>query len=527
MKKVLWLILTLSFFSGLAYSDITWSAPVTISTEGSNSSEPTVVIDSNGNVTAVWVQNSIIIASSLPNGGSWSSPVELSNVSNTASNPLLGLDSSGNATALWIESTRIESATLPFGGSWSAETSSLSSSGASIPALAVDAGGNAVAVWVRNGYIESSTRISGTWSSVAVLSAANASNPDVAISSYGTAMAVWQTLVSGADTIVSDILTISDNTWAPSLNVFSITTSFFHNYPKVLLDMSGNATVACFRYNYLNEVSYQNVRVISFSLPQGSVAWTPMPLFLSNCGIRNPADLTIQLICDTGGDVLAVWTNSYDGETFSIESAQLPFGGSWQSSVRPQSPSLYSFGINLTAASDIALLASMAWDGVSNITIQTQESAIPNPIMQGWTMPNQMSSGPDNGYPQCGISLTGTTFNAVIVWIYYNGSNTVINASTGTDTMLTPPSNVSVTQSVTDFGVYNDYCNTITWDVSPEPNVIQYNIFRNGVFFTGVDFSTLECIDHNQTDGETVTYGVAALFSGFFQSPIVTYTLFP
>lgn len=513
---------------GMVYGDITWSAPTAISTPLTNASNPVVVVDSNNNITAAWVENNVIKSSSFPSGGSWSAPVALSNISNTASNPTLALDSTGNVTALWVENAMIESATFPVGGSWSAETSPISGSGASNPVLAVDSSGNAVGVWVRSGYIESSTRISGTWSLVSVLSTINASNPDVAISDVGIAMAVWHGLsVSGADIIVSDILTISSNTWASALNVFNITPSFFHNYPKVVLDVFGNANVAWWRFNHLDDDNYQNVQVVSSALPNGSPAWTLQPAFLSNFGNRNPADLSIQLGCDSNGDVLAVWTNSYDGQTFSLESDRVLFGGSWESSVQPQSPSLYTFGIDLDIVGGTALLASMAWDGVSNVTIQTQEQAVGDPILQSWSDPNQMSTNPDNAYPQCGISLTGSTVNAVIVWTYYNGTNVVINASTGSDTALSPPTGVSATQSLTDFGVFQDYYNTITWGASSEPHVIQYNIFRDGVFFGAVDPFTFAFQDHNQIEGGTVTYGVAALISGFRQTDIVSYTLFP
>lgn len=520
-------MLTCCSFSGMVYSDITWTSPVDVSTSANNASDPTVVIDSSGNATAIWVESDAILSSSLPFGGSWSSPVTLSNVLNTSSNPRLKIDSTGNVTALWLESGVIESATLPFGGSWGAETA-VSASGASHPHLAVDGSDNAVAVWVRSGFIESSTRISGTWSLVSVLSAANSDNPHVAISDIGKAIAAWHSVISGSDSIVSSTLTVSSNTWGSNLNVFSITPSFKHNYPKVSLDANGNANVAWFRYNFLNGDSYQNVQVITSSLPVGASSWTLLPVFLSNFGIRNPADLTLKLRFDTTGDALAVWTNSYDGQTFVVESAAKPFGGSWPTqSVVPQAPSIYSFGFDVSMAGGTASLINMSWDGVSNIIITSQESDVPNPIVQGWTAPVTVSTGVDNGYPNCAMSLTGTTFNVVAVWVYFNGTNNVIQSAVGTDTMILAPSNVLATQSVTDFGVYQDYANTITWDASIDPNLSQYNIYRNGVYFGQTDPSTLQFVDHNQIQGETVVYGVAAFTTHFRQSEIVTFTLFP
>lgn len=522
MKKFLFFILALCSLSAMAYSDLSWTSPSTISTAFTNASDPRVVIDSSGNVTAAWVENNVIMTSSLPSGGSWSTPASLSNVLNTASSPRLGIDSSGNVTALWIESTLIKSALLPSGGSWGT-TTTVSGSGATKPVMVVDASGNAVAVWSRSGFVESSTRKTGTWSLVSVISGSNSTNPHVAISSFGTAIAAWHSTSAGSDVIVTDILTISSNTWAATKNVFSASAAFFHDYPKVALDASGNAIIAWYRYN-VSSGAYQNVQVITAALTQGAAAWGSVTIMSAN-GIRNPADLTIKLRFDTSGDALAVWTNSYDGETFSVESAQKLFGGSWPGSIIPQAATLYSFGFDLSMASGTALLANMAWDEVSNIMIQTQESDTTNPVQQGWTSINPVTTGTNNGYPQSSLSLSGSTFYGVIVWINFDGSNTVIQASTGTGSVIDPPSSVSATQNVTSYGVYNDYYNTITWTGSSDPDVIQYNIYRNGIYFGATDPGTLTFVDHNATNGGTVVYGVAALTSAFRQSAIVTYTL--
>lgn len=526
LKKFLFLILTLCSLSRTIHGDIVWSTPSAISTAFTNASDPHVVIDSNGNATAAWIENSTIKASSLLLGGSWSQPVTLSNELNVSSSLKLGVDSSGNVTALWIENTQIESATHPFGGSWSLETAPISDTGASNPSLAVDASGNAVAVWVRNGVIQSSTRVSGGWQSFTSLSAANSNNPYVAISNAGTAIALWHSVVAGSDTIVTDILNISKNTWGPTKNVFNATPAFLHNYPVVAMDDSGNAAVAWFRYNLVNGKSYQNVQVLASSLTVNASAWA-IPTILSNSGIRNPANLTIKLGFDTSGDALAVWTNSYDGSSFNVESDRKLFGASWSGFMSPQGPSLYSFGIDVALSSGAALLTNMTWDGASTICIQSQQTDTIAPLKQSWTRTNVFSTGNDNGYPQCALSLTENTFNAVAVWIHFDGTNNIIHASTGADSVIAPPKNVTATQSVADFGVYQDYINTLTWDPSEDQNVVQYNIYRNGIFFAVSGPGTLQFIDHNATQGGTVTYGVAALTTSSRQSKIVSFTLNP
>lgn len=527
MKIIPLLILTLCSFSGSGYSDITWSAPIAISTPLANASDPQTVIDANGNATAIWIEDNNIKASSLLYGGSWSIPFTLSNVLNTASSPKLGLDSSGNVLAMWLENTQIVSATLPFGGSWSAEPSPASGSGVSNFTFVVNANGNVVAVWLRNGFVESFNRFSGTWNSPRVLSAANSSYPDIAISNNDTAIAVWHVVVSGADNLITKTLNINTNSWSTPMGVFQGTAAYHHNYPKITMDQEGNAILAWFRYNVFAGNVYQNVQVPTTSRVKGAPAWAALPTFLSNQGLRNPADLLIQLKIDTNGDALAVWTNSYDGEIFAIESSQKIFGGSWTNSIPLQAPTIYSFAVDVALTEGISLMTTMAWDGVSDIEIQSQESSLVSPLYQIWRLINTFSTGSCNAYPRCALSLTGNTINAVTLWNYFDGLNTVIHASTGSDTTISPPSDLMVTQSVTDFGVYQDYYNTITWLPSSDPTIIQYNIYRNGVLITVIAPGTLEFIDHNQMQNGTVTYGIAAISSGFRLSPIITYTLNP
>lgn len=538
MKKMLFLLLiTLCSFSGIVYSDISWSGPSPISTALTDASNPQVVIDSAGNATAVWIESGIIKASTLPSGGSWSAPVSISNVSNTSSNPKLGVDSSGNVTALWIEvqsgSAVIESATLPFGGSWGAETSPISGAGASKPSLAVDSSGNAVAVWVRNNFVETSTRQSGTWSNVSMISATSSDNPHVAISSFGTAQAAWRTTTANGDVIVTSILTVNTNTWGTNKNVFPAFAAFHHDFPKIALDSNGNANIGWFRYNTVDGDAYENVQVLAATLTQGASNWGGAQA-VSNSGIRNPADLTIKHKMDTNGDSLLVWINSYDGQTFTVEASQRLFGSStWGSLIGFTPPSIYSLGLDLATAAGIALVTNMQWDG-SSINIAAQEADISNPVSLNWTINTTISTGSDNGFPKCAMAYVVNTLpnpptlNAVAVWLHFDGTNQVIHASTGTGAVVVPPSNVLVTQSNTNFGVYTDYQNTITWSASTDPGLVQYNIFRNGVFFASTDTSTLTFTDHNAAQsgtGNPVIYGVAAMTSSFFQSNIITFTL--
>lgn len=509
----------LYFHCGLLHGNINWSAPVTISSSNLNASDPQVVIDTQGNATAAWVENSLIRAGTQPFNGSWGAPSTLSDGLVTASTPKLGIDSSGNVTALWLEGGIIYSSTT-VAGIWGIglPISSLLG-GASSPALSVDSSGNAVAVWVRGGVIESATRSSGVWGSVSTLSGASSDYPQVAISANGTVIAVWHRVVSGADVIQSATKTINGS-WTTAKSVFNGIAALKHGYPQVAIDPNGNVAVVWFRYNYSGG-AYQNVNVLSSFLTFNASNWT-IPSILSNPGLRNPADLMLKIAFDPNGNVIAFWTNSYDGQLFYVESTAMRFGGSWGGTAIPHGPNLYSFTGDIAVNSLGNVLATyMTWDG-SLLKIQSQESNIGNPIFSSWSIPNSISQGSDNGYPRCAIALNGSTSNAVVVWINFNGAHNIIQASTGSETVISPPVNLSVVQNVTTFVVYNDYYNTFSWEPSPSSGIIQYNIYRNGIFFAATDPNTLQIIDHNAGQNVSVTYGVAAMDSNFTQSSIAT-----
>lgn len=546
-KNVLGFIcIALGTFSSTAYSSVTWSSPTTISTIIVNASDPQIVIDSYGNATAAWVESNIVKISYRPFSGSWSVPLQLSTILTTASNPKIALNGNGDVIAVWRENTRYKSTLIPVGGNTSGLTifqllgiiilpptnilnlftDTLSNTGATNVDFAVDASGNAVAVWVRSTFIESATYVSGSWSGVSILSAANSTNPSVAINNNNKAIAAWNSVVSGADEIVTRTLTVSSNTWATSITAISDIDKF-HNYPKVTIDDNGNASMVWYRYSFLNGNAYLNTQVIGSYLPVNTTSWNN-PDIISQTGLRNPADLDLKIGLDTYGNALAVWTNSHDGESFVIESSRKISGGFWSPFVTTQSPNLYTLGFDFSISSGKALLTNMAWDEISSLIIQSQEGSI-NPLLQTWSIASSISDGSQNGYPKCAIALkTSTnTFNTASVWINDDGLTQVIRAAIGSAPVVSPPTSVSATQLSTDFNVYTDYYNTLTWSASSEPDIAQYNIYRNGVYCTATPSDVLEFIDNNAVQDGTVIYGVAAMDFDFNQSQIVTFTLNP
>lgn len=499
-------------------SDINWSTPTTISTTGVTASDPRVVIDVNGNATAIWVESNVIKASSQPAGMGWNAPTTLSGTG--VSNPRLGIDSSGNVTAIWIENGVVNYSTLPLNGNWSAEIA-VSGSGASSPALAVDASGNAVAVWVRGGLIESSTHLfGGSWSIVAQLTTNTSSSPQVAIGGDGTVVAVWHSVIGGTNTVVSAVSPVSGS-WNAALSIPAVTPSFAHDFPKVVVDANGNATAIWLRYTLSNSV-YQNINILSASLPKNNTSWSAIPTVLTSGGeTLDITKISTKLSVDGNGNVVAFWSMSYDGSSYNIETATQPNGGNW-GPLEVIQGGLFCYQVDVSANNALgdALAAYMEFDGVSSTVIQTQEASVSAPGMTLWSPAFAISQGPDNGFPRIASSVNGVTVNAAAVWINFDGVSNVIAVSTGSKTTINPPTALTFTPGSTNFGVFTDNFNTLSWTASTSPNITKYNIYRDGVFFTSVDSFVSQVVDHLPINNASGTYGVSAVDDSGSVSPI-------
>ena len=380
-----------------ANAQMSWGSAVTISTSPLNdSSNPQVVVDQYGNSTAAWVENGFIYSSFQPVNGSWGMPVAIS--ATGASSPQLGIDSTGKVTAIWLSSNNtVQMVTLPLNGIWSA-VSSISSSGATNPSLAVNGSGTVAAVWQRNNYIESITKIGGILSLVSIISPVTSSNPHVAIGANGTVVAVWQTILgTGAATVESARQT--NGVWGSAVNILPAPSALSHNYPKVSVDANGNADVIWYRY-LVSGKGYSNVFVYASSLPANSSSWS-FPLQISDTGLGNPAQLFINIACDSSGNKIATWTIAYDGQSYNIESSTQSPSGTWLPfSTLGNTNDIFALsGSIATDPVGNVTAANMSFDGSSvNIqTAQTNASSLAGSVF--WEAFATVSSGMNNGFP--------------------------------------------------------------------------------------------------------------------------------
>ena len=157
-----------------------------------------------------------------------------------------------------------------------------------------------------------------------------------------------------------------------------------------------------------------------------------------------------------------------------------------------------------------ALVAYMIYDGSTFVIIQAQEGNLTVPEGIQFSFATTLSSASNNGYQRVSTSLNGGTIYGAAVWIYYDpvGMTDVIAAAVGSDTLISPPTSPTVSQSTNDFDVFTEFYNTVSWTASSDPNAAKYNVFRDGVYFTSTAPDVTEVIDHNAANTGSVTYGI-------------------
>lgn len=506
-------------FSHLQGTSIGWSSnPTVLSGVNINSSDPQVAIDANGNAIAVWVEGNVLKASTKPVSGNWTAAASVSAAG--ATSPRLVSDLNGNAIAIWVQSGVIKAASKNFNSNWSSPVS-LSSSGASSPALCVDSAGNVIAAWARSNDIETSTKLFGNnWQTKVTINSAGATLPTIAIGGSGgstRAVVVWQGTNNGINVVYSSSKLISGS-WSTEQVISD--TAHSAAQPCVSVDGSGNAVAIWYAYDVTGSV-YSNVVVQSANRSAASGTWSDVSS-LSAPGIRNPLTLVAHCAFDKIGNAIALWNTSFDDETFSVQSAVKPVNANWSKPVDLVHSNLFAYSAELSATTFGDVLSLYLFYNGSALMIQSVETDINGYLNNFWSVPITISRGDSNAYPKIAASLSGNVIHAAAVWASFNGVYNSIVASTGSKTLVLPPRNLGVTQSVNSYGVFSEYYNTLSWDPSLDPNAVGYLIFRNGVFLAQVDANVLEFIDDNRTFNGSVTYCMTAIDAEQTQSTTVS-----
>ena len=199
------------------YSASAWSTAVDLQTADANAkcSNPDVVADSSGNVTAVWQVDrkdptprlNVVQASRSSDGVNWSTPENLSDTTKSSSVPHVAVDGTGVVTAGFKQASDQSVQAIRYSASaWGSRTA-IGAVANAYPgddfAVAADSTGNVTVVWpvwvdaTPGTYQTWAIRYSGgSWGTVATLRSVSDSYPTpkvpaVAISSDGSVTAAW------------------------------------------------------------------------------------------------------------------------------------------------------------------------------------------------------------------------------------------------------------------------------------------------------------------------------------------------
>ena len=410
----------------------TWSPPVDLSPANLKVGSPEIAVDANGNVTAVWgrdgLSNRFIQASTKPFGSNWqATPDTLSQTGIDSFVPQIAVDPSGNATAVWRSFEGgdwiIVASTKPFGGSWQATPNKLSQAGedADTPQIAIDANGNATVVWARlnggNWVIQASTKLfGGSWqvtpNTLSQLGQ-DAGPPQIAVDANGNATAVWA-WYDGSNDIIQASTKPFGGSWQATPNDLS-QTGENASIPEIAVDANGNATAVWRRYDGSNWIIQASTK------PFGG-SWQATPNDLSQAGqTANFPEIAV----DANGNVMAVWARS-NGSEYIIQSSTKPFGGSWQAipdDVSQTGQNAFDPQIAIDTNGNVTAV----WVRYNGSNFITQSST--KPFGGSWqATPDDLSqTGQDAAVAQIVVDEYG---NATAVWLRYDGSDWIVQAST-------------------------------------------------------------------------------------------------
>ncbi len=357
-----------------------WLPPVGLSVPSEHAENPHVVLDSEGNATAVWAAlngvDMVVESAYRPAGEGWGVPVDLSEPelegevvlgAHDAGSPQIVVDRNGNVTVIWERYAGskivLQAVGRPTGGNWTepVDIGEVNLGAAPEPWIAVDWEGNSTAVWKKGEVIQSSFRpFAGEWGVPVPLSGEESFVPQAAMDARGDATAVWMHF-DGSHHVVESAYRPEQGEWGSPTLV---------SQPG---EEGGNPHVAI----------------------------------------------------DAKGDSLVAWRGEDEGDEF-VRAAYRPAGGSWGA---PADVSVAGEHVEqLRVAVDPDGNAIVAWAGDTG---KEGDYGIVHaafkPVGGGWETPTALSADGGNGFPSDVVFDTGG--NAALVWQRWDGTTNLVQAA--------------------------------------------------------------------------------------------------
>jgi PKD domain len=316
----------------------TWQTPKTLKELGMlelGQPGPNVAVDARGDGVIGWRSKKVLETSSRTAGGSFQTQETLSEEAETMGAPELGIDSAGDETADWEQNSGvivIDAARRAAGGKWGPPEEISPPNGVNVPSVAVDSRGDAVAIWehtfeeggtgTMEEHIEAATRPAGAakWGPPAVLTRTEtgkgeAGNQQVAIDAQGDAVVIWERMVKAQETVEASEDRASSSTFSPPVAV-SRGAGVREGGPQVAVSEQGGALVLWERFDGKNDLIEASSGVAT------STAWQPpVPISALGQNAREPA-----VALDAQGNAAAVWAR-FDGTSYVAEGAGFDAAG--------------------------------------------------------------------------------------------------------------------------------------------------------------------------------------------------------
>jgi hypothetical protein len=344
-----------------------WLPPVAISESAEHAGAPHVVLDSQGNATAVWDrwngEDTVVESAYRPAGEPWEAPVDLSESelpgeadpgAEDAQSPQIAVDGAGDVTVVWERwagtKLLVQSVERPAGGEWTTpvDLGETSLGPDPEPWVAVDSDGDAIAVWKDGEVIQSA---------------------------YRPADLAWETAVA-----------------------VSAGESFV---PQAAMNAEGDATIVWMHFDgtrYVVESAYR---------PAGG-EWES-PNLVSRSGEEGGDP---QIAIDGAGDTLVAWRGEDKGVEY-VRTAYRPAGGSWEAPTDASSPGEQVQSIQDAVDPDGNAIVAWAGDGVLLGEYEDVHTSF-RPSGGVWGAPTDLSTGSGNGYPS--DLVFDQSGNAAIIW---------------------------------------------------------------------------------------------------------------
>lgn len=416
-----------------------WTVPTVIDQDNGSVTEPRLVVDQFGIVTAAWLEylgGSYQVQAARFDGTTWTSPVTLDNGTQSPHAylffaPIMVVDNAGNVTVLWIEqpgSMNMVQVARFANGTWTTSPTTLGSNmNANVsPSLVVDGQGNVTALWLEqqgSTYAVQAARCSnGTWGAITTLDGATPNaygntTLKMIVDALGNVTATWLEHVGSA--LAIEVARFSANSWTPAAILDNNGTPNASSSASLVVDSLGNVTAAWLE----NTIAGTVAEASYYAIQTGT--WTTPPTIIDQ---DNAAAIQPQLIVDQSGIVTAVWLE-YAGGSYQVQAARFN-GTSWTS------PVLLDNGTQSPNASYAN--PSMVVDELGNVTVIWIEQQGSTYAIQAarcvagvWTSSPTTLDGPTpNLHTDFPAQIVVDPFgNVTVVWVENVGSSLEIQAA--------------------------------------------------------------------------------------------------